>query len=281
MLTVGSLFSGIGGIDLGLEWTGGFKTIWFVENNPYCQKVLAKHWPEVPCYGDIKTVDFRTLPRPDLLCGGFPCQPFSMAGARKGLSDARWLWGEYLKAICSIKPRWVLVENVPGLLSIESGYVFGHILRDLAESRYDAEWQVLSAAQFGAPHLRNRIFIIAYPSSPGVTRRQVFKINRYGRNNGRKEAEILQGETSNSNNIRFQDSRRGYPSIYQQEKGNRKREIIRNSSRWTNMQWSVEPNVGRVAHGVPSRMDRLRCLGNAVVPQVIQWIGERILQCEQ
>lgn len=132
MIKVGSLFSGIGGLELGLE-RAGMKTIWQVEWDSFARKVLEKHWPGVPKYEDIKTVDFKSLPKPDLICGGFPCQPISCAGKRKGDKDERWLWPEFYRAICETQPRWVLVENVPGLLSICNGRLFGGILKDLAE----------------------------------------------------------------------------------------------------------------------------------------------------
>jgi DNA (cytosine-5)-methyltransferase 1 len=161
---VGSLFSGIGGLDLGLE-RAGMQVVYQVEKDPYCQKVLAKHWPTVPRYGDIKEIDFSTLPAVDLICGGFPCQPVSCAGKRQGDKDKRWLWPEFYRAICEARPRWVLVENVPGLLSVADGRLFGGILGDLARSGYNAEWDLLPAAAFGAPHLRFRLFLVAHARS--------------------------------------------------------------------------------------------------------------------
>lgn len=130
MLTVGSCFSGVGGLELGLEWTGGFETKWQIENDEYAARVLAKHWPNVKRYSDI-----RDVVRPesvDLICGGFPCQDVSMAGARKGLSGERTtLWGEMFRIIREVKPQWVVAENVWGLLSSDNGQFFGNILRDL------------------------------------------------------------------------------------------------------------------------------------------------------
>ncbi len=163
--TFGSLFSGIGGIDLGLCWAG-FTCEWQVEIDNYAQKVLQKHWPNVTRYGDIRTVDTSTLTRVDLITGGMPCQPHSLAGLRKASADERNLWPEFHRIIRELRPKWVLCENVVGLLSSEDGRFFGGILRDLAQARYDAEWFVLSAAQFGAPHLRERVFIVAHSTSP-------------------------------------------------------------------------------------------------------------------
>lgn len=167
MLTVGSLFSGIGGFELGLERTGGFKTVWQCEIDEFCQKVLAKHWPDVQRFSDIKEMN-GDVPHVDVICGGFPCQPVSVAGKRKGDCDERWLWPEFFRVVCEVNPTWVLVENVPGLLSADSGRIFGGILRDLSRCGYDAEWNIISAANVGAPHLRKRVFIVAYSQRIGL-----------------------------------------------------------------------------------------------------------------
>jgi DNA (cytosine-5)-methyltransferase 1 len=159
--TCGSLFSGIGGLDLGFE-RAGFEVKWQVENNEFCQKVLAKHWPDVTRHGDVRHVGKHNLEPVDCIIGGFPCQPHSQAGERKASKDERDLWPEFYRIICELKPFWVVAENVLGLLSSENGAFFGGILRDLAQARYDAEWRVLSAAQFGASHLRERIIVVAH-----------------------------------------------------------------------------------------------------------------------
>lgn len=158
-MDVGSLFSGIGGIELGFERAGGFEVKWFVEKEPYCQAVLRKHWPRVPIYGDITTIDFTKLPKVDLLTGGFPCQDISVAGKRKGLAGARsGLWKQYARAIGEIRPKIAFIENVPNL--VNEG--FNVVLANLAEMGYDAEWCCVCASDFGALHKRERIFVIAY-----------------------------------------------------------------------------------------------------------------------
>jgi len=189
--TFGSLFAGIGGIDLGLE-RAGWECRFQVEWDDYCSRVLAKHWPDVPRFGDIHDVHGRggcplledadggtverrrgrrgateagqppcpaCLPPVDLLAGGFPCQPFSVAGKQRRLEDDRWLWPEFARAIRELRPRLVLVENVPGLLV---GGGMDAVLGDLAELGYDAEWESIPAAAVGAPHLRYRVWIVAY-----------------------------------------------------------------------------------------------------------------------
>jgi DNA (cytosine-5)-methyltransferase 1 len=159
-LTVGSLFSGIGGLDLGLE-RAGMDVIWQSEIDPYACKVLAKHWPEVVNHGNIKEINWGSVERPDVICGGYPCQPFSVAGHRKGTEDERHLWPWVLEAISKLRPRYAILENVRGHLTLGGVSVIG----DLASIGYDAEWRVVSAASVGAPHRRDRIIIVGYPNS--------------------------------------------------------------------------------------------------------------------
>jgi DNA (cytosine-5)-methyltransferase 1 len=234
---VGSLFSGVGGLELGLEWAG-MTTAWQVESNPYAQKVLAKHWPEVPRYDDIKQFSAAHAPSVDLVCGGFPCQPHSVAGKRSASGDERDLWGEMRRVICEAKPRWVVAENVTGLLSSEAGQYFGRVLRDLAQVGYDASWFVLPAGDIGASHYRERLFIVAHANGKRCEERDVPTVPREQRQHTRR-------------------TDKGGPS------------------------WPSESGVGRTLDGVPYRVDRLRCLGNAVVPQVAYVIGKAILQCEE
>jgi site-specific DNA-cytosine methylase len=161
MITIGSLFSGIGGLELGLERAGLGHTIWQAEIDPFCRSVLAHHWPDAVRYESVEAVDARAE-RPTILAGGFPCQDVSGAGNRQGLSGSRsGLWFEYLRIIRLLRPPIVVVENVPGLL-IRG---FDEVLGGLAAERYDAEWRMYGASDVGAPHLRRRIFIVATQGS--------------------------------------------------------------------------------------------------------------------
>jgi DNA (cytosine-5)-methyltransferase 1 len=158
------LFAGIGGLSLGLE-RAGFCLVGQVEIDPFCRSVLAAHWPEVPRHDDARTAAgwWRSQPRPtvDLLAGGFPCQPFSIAGLKRGVADPRWMWPAMADTIRVLRPRYVLVENVPALL--RDRVAFGWLLGDLAALGFDAEWSLLSACALGAPHVRKRLFVVAYP----------------------------------------------------------------------------------------------------------------------
>jgi len=270
MLTVGSLFSGIGGFELGLERAGGFKAVWQCEIDPFCLKVLAKHWPDVKRFTDIKTMGIEEeIPYVDVICGGFPCQPVSCAGKRKGKEDERWLWPEFYRIVCQVKPRWVLVENVPGLLSADSGRLFAGILRDLASSGYDAEWNIVSAASVGAPHLRRRVFIVAH----AVQRRRQPPRAGFESSDGNETSDRVErfcSDVPDSKGIRCGGGQMLSEAAW-------KRWGLRPEGDNT---WSPEPDVGRVANGVPGRVDRLRALGNAIVPQCAEFVGRCVLESE-
>src|SRR3990167_7903187 len=165
-LTVGSLFSGIGGIELGLERTGFFETRWFVENNLYAQAILRKHWKGIPIYSDITAIDWSTCERVDVLTGGFPCQDISIAGKKAGIKEGTrsGLWFEFFKAIRILRPKYVIIENVSEITN--NG--LSTVLANLAEIRYDAEWCTIRHFNVGGFTIRERVFIISYPSKLGV-----------------------------------------------------------------------------------------------------------------
>jgi DNA (cytosine-5)-methyltransferase 1 len=307
-LTHMSLFTGIGGIDLAAEWAG-FKTIGQVEIDDYATKVLDKHWPDVARFGDVRGVTGETInelvayaervsvraglcedePRGErrgrsgdgdcarltVLSGGFPCQPFSTAGKRQGTLDSRNLWPEFRRLIGEARPRWVVAENVPGLFSIDSGRVFGEVVADLAEMGYSVGWSCYGAVDVGAPHRRNRVFIVAHTKElPGDG------VGDSGTDQANDGINRLHSQDRGSGGI-MADTKRGAirPGLC---KG------IQGEEWWGRLGdggvqgkcWAVEPSVGRVAHGVPSRVDRLKCLGNAVVPQQIYEVFRGIAEHE-
>jgi DNA (cytosine-5)-methyltransferase 1 len=271
MLTVGSLFSGIGGLDLGLE-RAGMKVIWQSEIDPYCNKVLKKHWPEVPNYGNIKEIDWSRVPRPDVICGGYPCQPFSTAGKRRGTDDPRHLWPWVRDAISNLRPRYAILENVRGHLTMGGITVIG----ELAEIGYDAEWRIVSAAGMGAPHRRDRIIIVAYPNharerTPGGNMEQQGATGSAQRSNSRNELGRRSAEMAYTNNRRREQRKPETKPLSWSSSSSE-----RNYADW----WETEPSVGRVVDGVSNRVDRLKGLGNAVVPQVAEYIGRLVVEAE-
>jgi DNA (cytosine-5)-methyltransferase 1 len=386
VLRVGSLFSGIGGFDLGFERTGHMRTVWFCEQDPYRRAVLARHWPGIPIYEDVRSLVADTgsgrqregtdesgddeagrsadrngersgqgtqrsglprvpagasdeggdrpgllpvsLPPIDLLCGGFPCQDISLAGRGAGIEGERSsLWFEFARLIRELEPRWVVVENVPALTSRG----LDRVLRDLAESGYDAEWDCLPASAFGAPHRRDRIWIVAYSQESGREARsgdgiRVGAGEHSDTDEGGCEVErVTDWEPGHEGTPRSQpDGLRARGSAGNLANAPRDAEAGTEPTPWTlrertraagesagetpdpdatqhalavesesqrgtpepsgidgrQGQWVLEPNVGRVADGVPSRVDRLAALGDSLVPQIAEWIGRRILAYE-
>ena len=289
------LFSGIGGFALAARWVG-WETVGFCEIDQYCQKVLRKHWPDVPIYEDVRELDGRTMGHVDIITGGFPCQDISYAGKGAGIRGERsGLWSELCRIIGELRPGLAVLENVSALL----GRGLDVVLGDLAEIGYDAEWHCISAAHVGAPHLRDRIWIIAYPQHsdadcPGSYREavnqhrgseQAHQQVRFAGSLGEVLAHTLRmwqpqqegreqdqwRRTSDSGeNVADTDSA---PS-----EGNERAE--RGASTRTvdgeYCRWEAEPDVGRVAHGIPKRVDRLKGLGNAIVPHVAEVIFRAI-----
>lgn len=250
-----SLFSGIGGLDLAAEWAG-FRTVGQCEWADYPQAILQKHWPDVPKWRDIRTLTKESfyertgLGTVDVVSGGFPCQPFSVAGKQKGKEDDRYLWPEMLRVIRELTPRWVVGENVPGILRIASA----DIVKDLEREGYNVVVFDFEAAAVGALHRRERIAFVANAEESGVEGLC-------------KRITSVQSERSREGQL---DSAR--VPLDADTKGTKLQGKRTTSWGWRTEPrcsgwWSVEPDVGRVAHGIPSRVDRLKCLGNAVVPQ--------------
>lgn len=248
-LTVLDTFSGIGGFSLGLERTGKFKTVAFCEMDAYCQEVLKQHWEGIPIYDYIEDVTAGRLlqdgiGRVDVITGGFPCQDVSTAGSMwftpEGTNAPRsGLWAELARLIGEIRPRYAIMENVPNLIAGDGGRWFGRILSDLAEIGFDAEWHCIPASGIGAPHRRERVWIIAYPSG-----------------------ERLEGSSKAAN-----DSGEGPQRGYQ---------LFTGCSGIPWAAWETEPSVDRVVNGLPRRVDRIKAVGNSIVPQIAEELGRAI-----
>ena len=279
------LFSGIGGFSLGLERSGGFKTVAFCEIEPFPRAVLAKHWPEVPCYDDVRTLTAARLAADgiavDAICGGFPCQDISVAGNQAGIGEGTrsGLWSEIARLVGELRPRVVIVENVANLLSGPSGRPggwFGAVLGDLAALGYDAEWHCIPASAVGAPHQRDRIWIVANAKQQrpaiGTPRgcSQECVCDELGNCAERQKQFGIAGyavDLPDANQPRLQ----GWIGPALQGRG------VAALHPWAGSWWATESGLGRVAHGVPKRVDRLKALGNAVVPQIPELIGRAIM----
>lgn len=224
------LCSGIGGFSLAFE-SEGFETVGFAEVDPYCSQVLEKNWPSVPNYGDVKEIanDPTTLPEFDILTAGYPCQPFSTSGQKRGEADPRHLWPNIRKIVQSRKPSWCVFENVVGHINLG----IDTVLSDLEEDGYETRPFVIPAVAVDAPHKRLRVWILAYTSSGGQHKQGAFgKPLRPEAHQDRKASQPVDG---------------GLRQV-----------------------WQTEPNVGRVADGIPDQSHRVKSLGNAIVPQVAQ-----------
>ena len=308
-LRVLDLFSGIGGFSLGLERTGGFETVAFCEIEPFCQKVLAKHWPGVPCYDDVRTLTAASgIGAVDVICGGYPCQPFSTAGKRAGDKDDRHLWPEVRRLLDEFRPAWFIGENVAGHISLG----LDEVLSDLEALNYTARPFVVPACAVDAPHRRDRVWIVSHANegckSDGPVNAEASELRGLAgvASNGISKRSATgkagKGRKATLRNINGDDKERqeqfglgGDGSILADAAGQRQQGQGQSGKRGCaaqngegqanqpfairfNGKWPVEPAVGRVAHGVSNRVDRLKALGNAVVPQIPELIGRAILE---
>jgi len=280
-VTHGSLFSGIGGIDLGFEWAG-IETKWQVEIDDYCQKLLSIRFPHTKKFTDVRKVGSHNLEKVDIISGGFPCQDISVAGKGAGIEGERsGLWTELHRVISELRPRFAFIENVP-MLTIRGGV---RVISDLAEIGYGAEWQIVGADDVGAWHRRKRIWIVAYPEHNGLSatdgQRKKTKSPKptgkksVGEFEGRSDLQDVPDTFSNTKRTTYGEGIGEHQHIKQFQnisKGSKIRSNITDSRGF----WSVESDVGRVAHGIPKRVDRLKGIGNAVVPHIPYIIGKRL-----
>ena len=279
-LKVLDLFSGIGGFSLGLERTEGFETVAFCEIDKHCQKVLKKHWPDVPTFDDVTKLKGKNFKNIDVICGGFPCQDISIAGKREGLKGERsGLWSEFKRLIKEVRPQYAIIENVANLRN--KG--LNQVLKDLWSIGYDCEWHIISASSIGAPHLRERVWIIAHPNS-----------TRTGFNHSRVRRQFDRGSFQEGRNTNEEISKSPNADIFRlwcpfasekeafgwwTETTSKFRDVFRQIL-------SVEPAICRSDDGFSSGLDRgrkqrIKQLGNAVVPQIPQLIGQAILEWER
>jgi len=366
MLKVIDLFSGIGGFALGLESTGYFKTIQFVENEKWCQKILTKNFPGVPIHDDVKTFQGYGA---DVVVGGFPCQPFSVAGKQKATKDNRHLWPDMFRVIKETKPTWVIGENVRNIVSISDGMVLEQVYLDLESQGYEVQSFIIPASAVNAPHQRYRTWIVAHSEYNGLSTTKIGSgieetvYEKPTRQNGTFNFKGTSGISKTTSNVAHTDNeglrtRINGPDNDNEEKSREKRDYRTRSTsndersnikttenetmdvahtdsqRQQEQCWSVtdeekriklecssskefdvahtdsqrgcmwetdrqdaedvgqssrcqisgywdsEPNVGRVVNGLPNRVDRLRGLGNAIVPQIAYQIGKAIMEAE-
>jgi len=303
------LFSGIGGFSLGLEATGAFETVAFCDYDPYCQKVLRKHWPWVTIYDDVKELNNEKLQanghtKIDIITGGYPCQPFSIAGRKKGEQDPRHVWPEMFRLVKELRPTWVIGENVSGHIKLG----LDTVLENLESEGYSTRAFSISASSIGANHQRERVWILAHS---GCTQHEGTLFRSQDENETRKEnayqferpSQTSQFDVADTKSVSSDDRTKYEHTQESDEKGQVRSEVGGVSSndadtnserlerRWSQRElresqeegqvswtqwWQSEPNVGRVAHGVPKRVDRLKSLGNSLVPMIPYCIGMSI-----
>lgn len=301
---IGSLFAGIGGLELGLERAGLGRTTVQVACDPFALSILERHWPEADRFTDVREVSGADLGRPEVLCGGFPCQDVSQAGKGAGLQGERsGLWVEFARLIGEVGPEIAVLENV----AILTRRGLDQVLGDLASLGYDAEWDCIPASSVGAPHQRDRIFIVAYPNDsrhldgssrifptetrfpaqrePVASGPLVAHANGHARDEGRSgDAAEVQGRRDTHRGGQRPDLPDAEGARLPVGEGSCRPEARQSRPECPGGNagvWAPEPGVGRVADGVPSRVDRLRCLGNAVVPQVAEYVGGLIVNAMQ
>ncbi len=302
------LCSGIGGFALGFEWAGLSTPVMFCDIEEWCRDILKKHWNNVPIKSDVKELandPKRLVPDCDILTAGYPCQPFSQAGRREGEEDDRHIWPYIRKIVASKRPTWVVFENVYGHVSLG----LDQVLLDLETEGYATRTFIVPASGVGAPHRRDRVWIVGHTEDNGCDGRTT-TTGREGAESQQDESQLeIWGESGGPSTdvadtksvgvegLRTSGEQESHSHVRQEVSvcrgedvadtvsqraqggtaGRQDAENARESSRGTpEWDWDVEPNVGRVANGVPKRMDRLKGLGNAIVPQIAQQIAESI-----
>ena len=292
------LFSGIGGFSLGFEKTGGFETVAFCEKDKFCQSVLKKHWNNIRIYDEIRNLKGKEI-NADVVTGGFPCQPFSVAGKRKGTDDDRYLWDEMLRVVAETKPRWFVGENVAGIINIENGTVLQQIQKDLETEGFQVQCLVIPASGVGAWHQRKRVWIIGCNvSNPKHTGPQ--NKSRRGFRELEKESQ-REKETRNQSSLRSSSSCSDVPNSKSwagnvihsdKEFGKAQTQEISGNGNSLSEQaqsetwWQIESDLCGVPNGISygldkDRANRIKSLGNSIVPQIAHEIGKAIAAAEE
>jgi len=278
------LCSGIGGFALGFEWAGLSQPVLFCDIEEWPRKILAKHWPDVPIAEDVKELandPDRNVPDCDIITAGYPCQPFSLAGERRGAEDDRHIWPDIFSIVQRKRPAWCVFENVYGHISMG----LDEVLSDLERESYSVRPFIVPACATDAPHRRDRVWIIARnvadTSGSGIEARERDRLgdgDRSRGNKGKSKSGSGKVNVADSNSAGLQG--RQNPRDTNQSREKPDEQPSRRGERPNGQNWPPEPAVGRVANGIPRRVDRLKGLGNAIVPQVAQRIGETIKQIE-
>ena len=271
------LFSGIGGFSLGLESTGFFKTIAFVEKDKFCRQVLQKNFNNIPIEEDIRNVRGERY-KADIITGGFPCQPFSVAGKRKGTDDDRYLWDETIRVVAECKPRWFIGENVEGIININNGLVLRQVQTDLEKQGFQVQCLIIPASGIGAWHQRKRVWIIAANSNNHGSYRSQRDATEQSCNEQKDRLSFRDDKDVPNTNTRFsigenkeiQTGRNAFNSIYKSGKRN-----------W----WQTQSEFCGVPNGVSYELDkdranRIKALGNSIVPQIARQLGLAIMKAE-
>ena len=293
MLKVLDLFSGLGGFSLGLESTGFFETIAFVEKDEFCQKVLKKNFKNIPIEGDIRNVKGERYAA-EIISGGFPCQPFSVAGKRKGTDDDRYLWDETIRVIRECKPRWFIGENVEGIINIQEGVVLRQVCDDLEKEGFEVQCLIIPASGIGAWHQRKRIWIIGYNVSNSNTRfgigeNQEIQTRGNTSTNGSKDVSNTFGKLSDGCSSTTRNSKAKFKRMEcnQSWNWNEVRSKTERCSEQDKQQtwWQTQSNLCGVPNGVSygldkNRANRIKALGNSIVPQIARELGLAIMEAE-
>jgi DNA (cytosine-5)-methyltransferase 1 len=287
------LFSGIGGFSYGLESTNGFETIAFCEKDKFCQKVLKKHWNDIKIYEDVRNIKGSEI-KADVITGGFPCQPFSVAGKRKGTDDDRYLWDETIRVVAETKPKWFIGENVEGIVNIQEGKILQQIQKDLEAESFQVQCLIIPASGIGAWHQRKRVWIIGYSDNNGSHRQ---KRNETKSSSNQSKDRLFVGndkDVSNTESIRsrksrnFNQEKRFETSSSTQFNGSSQnvsnsngKESFKKQQTW----WQTQSELCGVPNGISTELDkdrtnRIKSLGNSIVPEIARELGLAILKAE-